>query len=168
MDLSSERGYPERVISVQVTKIAIQPSKYKPVSLKPVEMEVLGLKRAIVSIRVEESSRRAEIRAILEFKGKGLILSRTIGNCDVDEVARYLGRFYHERYERFGIRPLSTRESSATVCDCTVDNPENVLGFFHLIKNNGGLTVTIETSGDSPLRFRRHEYFRLGKWASPA
>jgi hypothetical protein len=42
-------------------------------------------------------------------------------------------------------------------------HPDTALSFLHRIHNNGGLTVTIWTSGGFPQRHRRDESFTLGR-----
>jgi hypothetical protein len=90
-------------LSIYIRKITVQPSKFRPISLEPVELEILRLKRAVVSIEAKENSKEAQLTAILELPGKGLTLSRTDGDCDIAQVAWRLSKFHFSRYGRAGI-----------------------------------------------------------------
>jgi hypothetical protein len=153
-------------LSVYVRRITVQPSKYKPVkNLEPVELEILQLKRAVVSIETKEDSKEAQITAIIEFRGKGLTLSRTNGDCDVAQLAWRLSRFHFSRYRKAGLRILSPPDSHV-LCDCTLENPQEFLDFLKLIHTNGGLTVRVWQETEQPFHgIRQRESYKLGSKA---
>jgi len=115
-------GKTEYNLSILVKKIAVQPTKYKPVSLDPVELEVLRLKRAVVPLDVREDGREAKVTATIEFRGKALTLSVTQGDCDVGQIAWRLSKFHYSRYGKAGLRILSPPKPGK-LCYCTLDNP---------------------------------------------
>jgi len=153
-------GHSEYNLSIHVKKITVQPSKYKPVSLDPVELDILRLKRAVVPMDVKEDSKDAKITAIIEFRGKALTLSLTEGDCDVGQVAWRLSKFHYSRYGKAGLRILSPLKAGR-LCDCTLENPDDFLNFLHLIQTNGGLTVRVsEQRGEFGIG--QVESFKLG------
>ena len=155
-------GRSEYSLSIDVKKITVQPSKYKPVTLDPVELEILRLKRALVSMDIKEDSNEAKITAVIEFRGKGLTLSLTEGDCDVGQVAWRLSKFYFLRYARVGVR-IHSPPHARKLCDCTLENPDEFVSFLHLIQTNGVLTIQVwyEKSSDLP-GMRKMESFKLG------
>jgi hypothetical protein len=156
-------GRSEYILSVDVKKITVQPNKYKPLSLDPVELEVLRLKRAVVSMDIKEDSKEAKVTAVIEFRGKGLTLSLGEGDCDVGQLAWRLSKFHYSRYGKTGLRILSPPHATK-LCDCTLENPEEFVNFLHLIQTNGGLTVQVwnESSSGQFSGNRQMESFKLG------
>jgi hypothetical protein len=51
---------PPPLFSVRIVKIVLQPDKYKPVSMKPVELEAIQLKRARVGFVIREGQKRVQ------------------------------------------------------------------------------------------------------------
>ncbi|SRR6266487_3712574 len=155
-------GRSEYILSINVKKITVQPNKYKPLSLDPVELEILRLKRAVVSMDVEEDSKEAKVAAVVEFRGKGLTLSVTEGDCDVGQVVWRLSKFHLSRYGRSGVRILSPPHARK-LCDCTLENPDDFVSFLHLIQTNGGVTIQVWNENSTDLRgIRQMESFKLG------
>ena len=156
-------GHSEYTLSIEVKKITVQPSTYKPVSLEPVELEILRLKRELVSLHVKEDSKDAEVTAVIEFRGKGLTLSLTEGDCDVGQVAWKLSKFYYSRYDKVGVK-IHSPPYATKLCDCTLENPAQFADMLHLIRANGGLKVDvwIEKSSQPFGRNSQMETFKLG------
>jgi len=148
-------------VSIYVRKITVQPSKYKPVSLDPVELEVLRLKRAVVSIDVKEDSKESQITAVIEFRGKGLTLSRIKGDCDVGQMAWRLSKYHFSRYGKAGFR-IHSPPNSRELCDCTLENADQFLDFLHLIQTNRSLTIRVWHERVGHFGETQQESFKLG------
>ena len=144
----SKKHY-RHLFTVEINKITVQPSKYKPVSLKAVELEVLRFKRALVRIAVREGERESRLLAVIEFRGRGLTLSRTEGDCSVEEVGRRLGLEFYKRYNKEGLRLVDDSLDPGKTCEYTVEDPMEFLAFLHLIKNRGTLEVYGQTNESS-------------------
>ena len=115
-----------------------------------------------MSIDVKEDTKVAQIAAIIEFRGKGLTLSVTDGDCDVGQVAWRVSKFHYSRYRKAGLRILSPPHAKK-LCDCTLDNPEDFVSFLHLIQTNGGLEIQVWDEKSSQDFGNRHmESFKLG------
>lgn len=141
VDDSTQRDRHRYLFTIKVYRIVVQPDKYKPVSLKPVELEVLRLKRALVDVEVRNGQRESKLSAVIEFRGHALTLSRSEGDCNVDEVGRRLGIEYHRRYGKEGLRLIDNIFEGRRVCEYTVADPARFLDFLHLVKNRKGLDV---------------------------
>lgn len=147
-------------LTFKVTKIAVQPSKYQPISTKSVELEVLRFKRALASVIVDEDSKQSQLSLVVEFRGQALTLTRTDGECNVEQIAWRLSKYHNSRYGKSGLRIVSTR-NNGRICDCTLENPDAFLGFLHLIKTAGGLHVHV-WSEPGQFGTQQKESFALG------
>jgi len=136
----SLKGSVVNLFTITVNKIAVQPDKYKPISLKPIELEVLRLKRALVDLTVSVQQKESRFSAILEYRGRALTLSRSTGDADADKVGNCLGTEFSKRYGKEGLRLLAS-PNPGRVCECTISDPSAFLGFLHVVKNRGGVDV---------------------------
>jgi hypothetical protein len=154
--------HPEYNLSIRVSKITHQSDKFKRVDTKSVEMEALRLKRAKVWIDATENSKPSHLLAVIEFRGKQLLISRRDGECDPGQVAWRLSKYHSFRYGKPGLRIISA-VSNTSSCDCTLENPSEFLKYLHLIKNNGVLEIRVryEKSDEIP-GLALKESFKLG------
>ncbi len=135
-----ERIGPGRPIArISISKISIQPDLLKQETEKPLQLEILQLKRALIDIRCQAST-ESELKAILEYKGRTLILSRSKGNCDPKLILDGLAADHYHRYGSDGLAVVVTRDK-AGICESTIDDPSEFLEYLHLIHTRGGLTI---------------------------
>ncbi len=128
----------DAVTSIRVNAITVQPDRYKPTSLDPVELEHLRAKRAKVRFTVSEGRRTSEFAAILEFRGRTLIVSRKSGSFSASELADWLAMEYENRYGIEGLLILDEdEEEDEEECEGTVRGPQDFLDFLHLVKVRG-------------------------------
>ncbi len=109
-------------------------------SLDPAELEILRLKRAKVDIKVVADLAQSEFLAVLEFRGRTLVLTRKSGTANAGGVAEDLADDYAIRYEKDGLLELDEEEDAE--CECTIVDPDDFLDFLHLLKVRGGITYT--------------------------
>ncbi len=90
--------------------------RFKPLSLDPVEMdfEVLNLKRAVVTLSLSQGATKSTFKAILEFRGNTLIVTRSDGDhISADWVVEALDTDYYRRYKIDDmLQPVEVREDS--------------------------------------------------------
>ncbi len=122
--------------SVKIERITVQPDKYKPSSLVPVELEVIRFKRAKVGMRVVREGEVSKFLAIVEFRGRVMILTRSEGQCDAFTLGEILwndcDRIYGE-----GFLSFLDANKHGRICEYTVLNPNELVGYFHYIHNSG-------------------------------
>lgn len=123
---------------IQVTRIEIQQDELKPLPPDKLTLELLSPKRAIAALNVQENGDMTKLTAVVEYRGDALILTRTEGNCNVEQVARTLAADYLNRYGKQGLKILDNRKDGK-VCRCTLTDPDHFHKFLHLLHNVGGL-----------------------------
>ncbi len=129
--------------SIKIERITVQPDKFKPVSLAPVELEVIRFKRVKVGLRVVRERKVSKFMAIVEFRGRILILTRSEGLCD----AFSLGEIVWNDCERIygeGFLNFLDANKDGRICEYAVLNPDELVGYFHYIHNTG-----LETDWDT-------------------
>ena len=120
--------------SIRVTRIGIQPDKYKPLSLSSVELDVIRFKRAKVWISAERNGDLSKFLAIVEFRGKVMILTRSEGLCDAFALSEILWNDCERIYGPGFLEFLDASEDGRR-CECKVFNPDELVGYFHYIHN---------------------------------
>jgi hypothetical protein len=106
---------------------------------EPLQLEMLQLKRALVEMQCQTTT-ESELKAILEYRGRTLVLSRSKGNCDVRIIVEALASDFFDRYGDDGLVLVATREDQR-ICESTVKDPDEFLGYLHFIHTRGGLTI---------------------------
>jgi hypothetical protein len=143
----------EPLFTIEVSRIVIKQDEIKPLPAEPLTFEILTPKRAVATLSVHQGSDESKIRAVVEFRGDALTLSRAEGDFDVQQVAIILGIHYLERYGREGIRIIGKRKNGR-ICDCTLPDPGHFLGFLHLLHTIGGLEYRIPQGQESSVVIR--------------
>src|SRR2546428_54541 len=91
--------------SIKIRRITVQPDKYKPLSLSPVELETIRFKRAKIEIDVLREGEASKFLAVVEFRGRMMILTRSQGLCDAFTLGEILWndceRIYGEEFLNF-------------------------------------------------------------------
>lgn len=124
-----------QITEVQIGKIVVQPDKYKPTSLAPVELEHLRPKRHKIDIAVSQGSKRSVFLAVIEFRGRTLVVTRKSGSYSATELVRTLEDAYFDRFQKeCMIPPFGDRDD---VCECTLNNAREFSDFLHLLKGRG-------------------------------
>src|SRR6266705_660264 len=76
--------------SIKIERITLQPDKFKPLSLAPVELEVIRFKRAKVGMLVVKEGEVSKFLAIIEFRGRIMTLTRSEGSCEAFTLGEIL------------------------------------------------------------------------------
>ncbi len=115
----------------------------KPVYLFTVRVEPIepqrddvdhSLKRGKARILVKERSRNSAFNAIVEVRGRTLVLSRLNGEYDLADLAKRLDIEYSKRYPKERLK-LDRVLKDGRVRHYIVTNPEHFFGFLHFIHN---------------------------------
>jgi hypothetical protein len=110
--------------------------KFKPLNPETVEadLEILHLKRAIATMSMAQGAKKSEFKAILEFRGNTLIVTRSNGELSAEWVAEALETDYSRRYKVDDmLRPIDIRENGK-ISHSTVKDPEEFLKYLHVVK----------------------------------
>lgn len=129
--------------SIKVKRITVQPDKYKPLNLDPVELEVLHLKRAKIEIEVEVEGKRSEFLCVVEYRGKMMTITRTEGTSNVMNLGQILMEDYFFRYDTEGPQYLASSKDGSRA-EFKLLEPEEFEGYLHFIHNRGGLRGDLE------------------------
>jgi hypothetical protein len=99
------------------------------------DLEILRLKRAIITISMAQGAKKSEFKAILEFRGNTLIVTRSDGGeLSAEWVVEALETDYSRRYKvNDMLRPIDIRENGK-ISHSTVEDPEEFLKYLHVIK----------------------------------
>jgi len=111
--------------------------KFQPVeSTSPSEIEALRLKRAMADVYVLDwDGKESLFDAILEYRGRTLILTRTKGEFSAQWVVEGLETDYFKRYAVEDMLLVVTILEHGKVAHATVKNPDEFLQYLHLLKN---------------------------------
>src|SRR2546428_5647975 len=112
-----------------VTKIEVQPDRYKPIR-KSKNIEVVRFKRAIVSFLMTEDSIESTLLGVLDFRGRTFTLSRRSGACNVGELMDSLGELFQEKYSKVGLG-FSEPGNEKAIWEGSVVDPNLFLGYLH-------------------------------------
>ncbi len=122
---------------VVVNRITVQPDKYKPLNLAPVELEVLRLKRAIVQMSVK-SIDISRFQGVLEYRGKVMLIKRKEGRFHSAKLAEILEIDFDGMYGKEGLNIRAEKENGS-MCECHIFDPEAFLGYLHYIHTRRGI-----------------------------
>ena len=137
---STEFHFPS--VSITITKIVLQPDKYKPLSLEPVELEPIQFKRALFDFEATISGSKFELKGILEFRGRNFTLTDKTG-ANARDVALALATDYFLRNRKDGLQLVDVQDKGK-ICEASVPDADDFLGYIHSIKNRSRLNVTGE------------------------
>jgi hypothetical protein len=130
--------------------------KFKPLNLDPVavDLETLHLKRAIATLSMSQGAKKSAFKAILEFRGNTLVVTRFDGELSAEWVVEALETDYPRRYRVDDmLRPIDIRENGK-ISHSTIEDPEEFLKYLHVIKTLA--YVQINRVGSRELKeFRR-------------
>jgi len=139
MQFREGRKAKHRRFKLEIDKIDLSQfaDKFKPVNLEnsvEVDLEVLNLKRAVVTLSVSQEATKSTFKAILEFRGNTLIVTRSDGELSAEWVVEALDTDYSRRYKVYDIlQPVTIRENGK-ISHSTVEDPKNFLEYLHLLK----------------------------------
>ena len=111
----------------------------KPLPIDKLTLELISPKRDIAQLSVNQGSKKSRVRAVIEYRGDALILARTYGDCDIEQVAETLTLIYLKRYGRKAFGEIIGRRKEGKVCDTTLEDPHHFSKFLHLIHTLGEL-----------------------------
>jgi hypothetical protein len=131
----------------------IQPDKYKPLSLDPVVLKPIRFKRALIDFEAVIGGIKSRLKGILEFRGRSLTITDREGQ-GARNVALALATDFFFRYRQDGLN-LAGVLKEGSICEGSVANSDEFLGYLHFIKNKGGLDVSGEMLDGFALHKRR-------------
>ncbi len=119
------------------------------------DIDPTRLKRGKTMITVDEQSKKSSLLAIVEFRGRTLILSRKEGSFSVEQVAKKLSWEYGKKYSKESLKPDRVFEGGR-VHHYTISDPGHFLDFLHWIKGVNGLDIASQQG--------EHVWHKMVEW----
>jgi len=136
---------PMHLFTLKVGKITPQRDDFDPSRLK----------RGITVISVNERSKESSLKAIIQFRGRTLILSMKEGTFSIEDVAKRLSLEYGKKYPKENLKADGVFDGGR-VHHYTVSDPGHFLDFLHWIREKKGLDIASQQG--------EHVWHQMAEW----